>query len=386
MKKPFKIGLFIATILLLTSCAIAQTGFITTIAGTALSNVPYSGDGGQATSATLNYPEATIFDGSGNMYVSDANNNVIRKVIISTGLISTYAGLSYTNTQLFGGITPNGGISGDGGPATKAKLHAPRGLAFDANNNLYIADVANNRIRMVNSLGIITVFAGGNGGYGNVYGYSGDGGPATNARLFNPQGVAVDANGNVFISDTRNYVIRKVATTGVITTIAGTGGTAGYTGDGGAAVSATLNYPAGIAVDANNNLFVADKTNNVIRKVATTGTITTFAGTGTLGYSGDAGQATAATLDYPIGVNFDASGNLYIADQGNMVIRKVIVSTGVISTYAGTGTGKGTLNGTYTGDGAAATAAGLNLPSGISFSAGHGFISDAKNNVIRRVQ
>jgi len=386
MKNIFKIGLLVLT-LALTQCATAQTGFITTIAGTALSNVPYSGDGGQATNATLNYPEYTIFDASGNMYVSDANNNVIRKVIISTGVISTYAGQSYTVTNLFGNPAQGAGLSGDGGPATKAKLHSPFQLAIDKVGNMYVADVANNRIRIINTSGTISVFAGGNGGFSSSYGYAGDGYQATNAKLFNPTGVAVDTNLNVYIADTRNQVIRKVTTAGVISTIAGNYNLgAGYTGDGAAATAAQLNYPTGLLIGTTQNLYIADKMNNVIRKVIlSTGVISTYAGTGTLGYTGDGSAAAAATLDYPSGLGIDATGNIYIADQGNMVIRKV-TTAGVISTYAGTGTGKGTLNGTYTGDGAAATSAGLNLPSGISFSSGHGFISDAKNNVIRRVQ
>lgn len=384
MKKPFKIGLFLVATLLLTSCAFAQTGYITTVAGTSLTTTPYSGDGGQATASTLNYPEYCVFDASGNLYISDANNNVIRKVT-TAGVISTFAGLSYTVTSLFGAPVPNGGLSGDGGKATNAKLHAPYQLAIDKNNNMYIADVANNRIRVINTAGVISVFAGGNGGYSTVYGYSGDGGQAVNSRLFNPQGVAVDTNLNVYIADTRNQVIRKVATTGVITTIAGTGNTAGYTGDGGAAISATLNYPTGILIGKAQNLYIADKMNNVIRKVIlSTGIISTYAGTGTLGYSGDAGAATAATLDYPATLGQDSVGNIYIADQGNQVIRKV-TTAGTISTYAGNGTGKGTLVGGYSGDGGAATSATLNLPSGVAFRFGHGYISDSKNNVIRKV-
>lgn len=372
--------------LFLTSCTFAQSGFITTVAG-GLNSPNYVGDGGQATSAGLNYPEFVIFDGSNNMYISDANNNSIRKVT-TAGVISTYAGIAPPATSQYNNPFINGGISGDGGVSNKAKMHNPYGMAFDKSGNLYIADVANNRIRKITTSGIINVFAGGNPyGLGSLaYGYSGDGGQATSAKLFNPSSVAVDTStGNVYISDTRNQVIRKVTTLGVISTFAGSK-IPGYSGDAGQATAAQLNYPRGIMFGTTGNLYIADQINNVIRKVITsTGVISTYAGTGTLGYTGDGGQASAATLDHPVGLGLDASGNIYIADQGNHVIRK-ITTAGVISTYAGNGTGAKSNIGGYTGDGAAATSAELNLPSGIFFNSGHGYISDSKNNVIRRVQ
>ena len=206
------------------------------------------------------------------------------------------------------------GDSGDGGQATSAQLSNPSGVAVDAAGNLYIADSGNHRIRKVAANGIITTVAG-NGSYG----YSGDGGRATSAQLAAPWGVAVDAAGNLYIADTNNGVIRKVAASGIITTVAGNG-SHGYSGDGGPATSAQLNSPSGVAVDAAGNLYIADYGNYRIRKVATNGIITTVAGN-YYGYSGDGGPATSAQLTFPWGLTVDATGNLYVADLSNNAIR-----------------------------------------------------------------
>ena len=221
-------------------------------------------------------------------------------------------------------------------------------MAVDASGNLYIADTGNNRIRKVSATGIITTVAG-NGSAG----YSGDGGPATSAQLDGPEGVAVDGSGNLYIADTCNNRIRKVSATGIITTVAGNG-SAGYSGDGGPATSAQLSLPAGVAVDGSGNLYIADSGNNRIRKVSATGIITTVAGNGSPGYSGDGGPATSAQLNQPAGVAVDASGNLYIADSSNNRIRKVS-ATGIITTVAGNG-----FDG-YSGDGGPATSAATQL-------------------------
>jgi sugar lactone lactonase YvrE len=223
----------------------------------------------------------------------------------STGIITTVAG---------NGIP---GYSGDGGPATSASLSGPSGVVVDATGNLLIADSSNYRIRRVDaSTGIITTVAG-NG----IRGFSGDGGPATSASL-SPIGVAVDATGNLFIADTGNHRIRRVdESTGIITTVAGNG-IRGFSGDGGPATSASLNYPTGVAVDGSGNLFIADAANNRIRWVdASTGIITTVAGNGMPDYSGDGGPATSASLNGPSGVVVDAAGNLFIADNDNKRIR-----------------------------------------------------------------
>jgi sugar lactone lactonase YvrE len=213
--------------------------------------------------------------------------------------------------------TNGSGYSGDGGAATNARLYLPYGVAVDAIGNVYIADTYNQRIRKVATNGIITTVAGTNGS-----GYSGDGGAATNARLYYPYGVAVDGLGNLFIADSSNERVRKVATNGVITTVAGTG-SAGYNGDGVPSAAASLDYPRGVAVDASGDIFIADTYNQRIRKVDTNGIIATVAGKSGLGYSGDGGAATNANLDYPFGVAVDSSGNLYVADTDNQRIRKV---------------------------------------------------------------
>jgi sugar lactone lactonase YvrE len=454
----------------------AGTGIITTVAGNGTQS--YSGDGGAATSAELNYPYGVAVDASGNLYIADCYNSRIRKVAAGTGIITTVAG---NGTAAY---------SGDGGAATSAKLYFPCGVALDASGNLYIVDTSNNRIRMVSAVspplnetiisfpttavgssavvqnvlietteaetissitvpaslggsqeftvgsitgctigasnasgttctvpitftpaypglrqlplqvvtsqgivniglegtgtgpqaaltpGIITTVAG-NG----TQGYSGDGGAAISSELDEPDGVAVDASGNLYIADLANNRIRKVAVgTGIISTVAGNG-TAGYSGDGGAATSAELNYPYGVAVDASGNLYIADTFSSRIRMVsAATGIITTVAGNGTRGYSGDGGAATSSELDELTGVAVDASGNLYIADGGTDKIRKVAAATGIVTTVAGNGP-RG-----YSGDGGAATSAELDVPYGVAVDAsGNLYISDEGSNRIRKV-
>ncbi len=249
------------------------------------------------------------------------------------------------------------GYMGDGGAGISAQLNQPYDVAVDGASNVYIADTANYVIRKLDaSTGIITTVAG-NG----MAGYSGDGGAATSAELNAPKSVVVDIAGNLYIADTGNNVIRKVdASTGIMTTVAGNG-KAGYSGDGGAATSAQLNTPYGVAVDIAGNLYVADVENHVIRKVTvSTGIITTVAGNGKAGYSGDGGAAISAEMSSPEGVAVDSLGNLYIAVFGNCVIRKVAASTGIITTVAGNGTAG------YSGDGGAATSAEMNYPGGIA--------------------
>jgi len=269
------------------------------------------------------------------------------------------------------------GYSGNGGPAIAAQLNSPIGIAFDATGNMYIADRGNNVIRKVTTAGIISTVAGNNA---LGAGYSGDGGAATAAQLNFPFCIAFDAAGNMYIADAGNNVIRKVTTAGIISTVAGKNSLgAGYTGDGGAATAAQLNYPFDIAFDATGNLYIADISNNVVRKVTTAGIISTVAGNGISGYSGDGGAATAAHFSSPENIAFDAAGNMYISDNANYVIRKV-TTAGIISTVAGNHTSG------YSGDGGAATAAQLNLPSGIAFdAAGNLYIADFSNNVIREV-
>jgi sugar lactone lactonase YvrE len=328
-----------------------SNGVITTIAGNGTPG--YSGDYGPATNAELDWPDAVAVDASGNVYISDYCF-VIRKV--SKGVITTFAGNGFQ------------GYAGDNGPATSAEMSWPIGVAVDASGNVYIADEWNNAARKVSN-GVITTIAG--GGSGNY----GDNGPATKAQLRDPWCLAVDTAGQVYIADAADNVIRKVSN-GVISTVVGNG-TAGYVGDNGPAASAELNLPDGVAVDASGDLYIADQSNNVIRKVSN-GVITTIAGNGTAAYSGDNGPATSAALLHPMGLAFDAAGNLYIADRGNNVIRRV--SNGVITTIAGNGTAG------YSGDNGPATSAALNEPTTVAVDApGNVYIADYWNNVIRKV-
>ena len=342
---------------------VKATGDIITVAGNGTAG--YSGDNGPATAAELNHPDGVAVDAAGDLFIADADNNVIREVVKATGDIITVAG------------NGTAGYSGDNGPATAAELNYPNGVAVDAAGDLFIADTGNNVIReVVKATGDIITVAG-NG----TAGYSGDNGPATAAELNYPTGVAVDAAGDLFIADTGNNVIREVVkATGDIITVAGNG-TAGYSGDNGPATAAELNCPDGVAVDAAGDLFIADTDNSVIREVVkATGDIITVAGNGTAGYSGDNGPATAAELDDPDGVAVDAAGDLFIADSDNNVIREVVKATGDIITVAGNGTAG------YSGDNGPATAAELNHPDGVAVdAAGDLFIADTGNNVIREV-
>jgi sugar lactone lactonase YvrE len=263
--------------------------------------------------------------------------------------------------------TGAGGSSGDGGPATSARLNAPIAIVMDGQGNLYIADFNNARVRKVNPAGTITTFAG-----TGISGFSGDGGPAISARLYAPHGVAVDGQGNVYIADSYNHRVRKVNPSGTITTVAGTG-KQGFSGDGGPATSATMTYPLGVGADAQGNVYVLD--NNRVRKVSG-GTITTFAGGGSS--LGDGGRATSATLSSPYGVAVDGQGNVYIADYGNHRVRKV--SGGTITTFAGTGAGG------YSGDGGPATAAKLYAPYGLAVDRqGNVYIAEYGNRTVRKV-
>ena len=346
----------------------AQPGIISTIAGN--SSAGFSGDGDLAIDASLYGPAGLATDTAGNVYIADYVNNRVRKVTYATGVITTIAGK--------GDSTGVGGtFSGDGYPATDAFIHNPSSIALDAAGNVFFTDQANNRIRKINaSTGIITTVAG-NG----VGGYSADGVPATASALFNPAGIAFDTVGDLYIADWENHRIRKVTmSTGIITTIAGTG-TAGYSGDGGPATAAQFYRPSDLAFDRSGNLYISEYGNSTVRKIMkTTGVITTIAGTNAAGYSGDGAAATSAQINRPLGIKIDTVGNIYIADWRNYVVRMVSAAAGNITTIAGTG-----VNG-YSGDGGPATAAQLSSIDGMALDAhGNLYVADEFNNVIRKI-
>ena len=350
----------------------ADQNFVRLVSGGVITSVArrlagLSGDGGAAISAQLHTPSSSTFDSNGDLYIADTWNHHIRKVDNLSGNITTVAG--------FGGSQ---GYSGDGSLATSARLNYPEGAVLDSIGNLYIADTNSNRIRKVDALsGIISTFAG-----DGTYAYSGDGGAATAAALCNPKSVALDSAENLYIADTSNRRIRRIdSLTGIITTVAGDG-TLGSGGDGGAATAAQLNYPTGIAIDGSDNLYIADKLVSCIRKVdASNGIISTVAGVcNSLGFSGDGGLATVAKLNNPSGIAVDRVGNLYVADQNNQRIRQVRVTTGIITTVAGSGVAG------YSGDNGPATSAQLDQPNGLALDvAGNLYITDTNNHRIRKV-
>jgi len=300
--------------------AIKSSGLMTFFAGTG--TYGYTGDGGAATSAEISYDYGVAKDSSGNVYIADTNGNcLIREV--KSGNISTLAGfvVSTTSTRC--------GSLGDGGPAIGAELYQPYGVAVDSKGNIYIADYYNQAVRKVSGGNITTI-----AGILGIAGYAGDGGPGTNALLYYPSAVAVDAAGNVFIADTNNCRVREVnALTGIINTVAGTG-SCSFTGDG-LAIANGVAYPQGLAVDANDNLFIGDYDERV-RWVSPNGIMTTIAGTGAGGYNGDGGLATLAVLNEPTGVALDPSGNILFSDYNNSRVRS-------ISTFPAVGTSTGNL-------------------------------------------
>lgn len=326
---------------------------ITTIAGGGTSGL---GDGGPATAAQLNSPTMIAVDVAGNVFIADRGNSRIRK-IDPGGTITTVAG---------------GGAGGDGGPATNALLRQPTGVTFDASGNLYIAEGSGaHTIRKVNTAGYISTIAG-----SGTSGFSGDGGAATLAKLNLPTGIAVDPAGNVFIADWGNNRIRKVNPMGIISTIAG-GGT--VLGDGGPATLARLNNPYSVSPDISGNLFISDEFNHRLRRIDLGGIITTVAGTGVPGGSGDGGPAILAEFNLPDGIVADA-GRLYIADYSNNRIRRVDLSTGIVTTVAGTGTAG------FSGDFGPAVSAELDGPAGVVLDiAGNVYIADYTNNRIRKI-
>ncbi len=330
---------------------------INTVAGNG--TLVFSGDGGPATKAGVGIPPDMAVDSAGNLYIVDRNNNRIRKVDKS-GTISTFAGNGTMDS------------SGDGGPATSAALFLPMGIALDGAGNVYIADGASNGLRKVdtsgniNSVPIVSSFL---------------------SRIASPGGLTVDSAGNLYVSDLNGSAIYKLDKSGVLTIVAG--GSFGFSGDGGPAIKAALYFPSGVAIDSAGNIYFADKGNNRVRKVDTKGIVTTFAGTGTAGYSGDGGPATSAKLGLNLtaayqGVAVDSAGNVYIADPANNRIR-MVNTAGIITTFAGNG-GAFATGSLGNGDGGPPASASLSTPYGVRVdSAGNVFIADTGHSLIRKV-
>ncbi len=346
--------LMVALLVLSTINANAQN--ISTIAGTGVRG--YSGDGGLATRAKITAPgDVSVYNG--NVYFSDPYTFKIRKITRS-GIVTTIAGNGSSVS------------SGDGGPATNAGMSNIYTLTVDAKGSLVVAD--DNVVRKIDTFGIITTIA------GNAPGSTlGDGGAATNAQFNTINGLCFDNTGNLFISDCGHHRIRKVDTFGIITTIAGTG-VFGSSGDGGPATNGELMSPCGLCADQNGNIYVADLSDIKIRKVSTDGIITTLAGTGTFGTSGNGGPATGAEFETPVYLAYNArNGDISVSDGGNAEIRTIHLS-GVITAFVGTGVSG------YGGDGGPATDARINAVRGIAYDeAGDFYICDVENDRVRKV-
>ncbi len=342
----------------------AQVNYITTIAGKAGVPASDSGDGSQATNARFYGPYSLCVDKTGNIYIADSYNSKIRKINNLTSIITNFAG------------SDSGGFAGDGGQATNSLIAVPQAIMIDNSNNLLFADGANNRIRKINMATHIISTIAGNG----AFAYTGDGGPATNAAINAPSGLCIDKIGNIFIADYGNNVVRKIdATTNIITTFAGRYGIA-YTGDGGPATNAQFSSPIAVFSDSADNIYISDQYNSAVRKVdATTNIITTVAGNGNPGYSGDGGFAKHAELNQPTKGFVDNQNNIYFTEFGNGVVRRVDGITGIITTVAGNGTWG------WAGDGGPATAAELSCTDLAIDNNGCMIIADYGTNTIRKV-
>jgi sugar lactone lactonase YvrE len=357
--------------------AMAADGTVTTVAGR--SPAGFSGDGGPAPEAQMHEPRMMTFAPSGEMYIADTFNQLIRKV--------DTAGTMHTVAGKFTGFVPRDeadcveNFGGDGGPATEATLSCPHGVAVDTAGNVYIADSANHVIRRVDPSGTIVTVAGAGGATGD----SGDGGPGTEARIQGPKGIVLDGAGGLLIADSGNDRVKRLdLATGIITLVAGTGDPGGA-GDGGPATEAQLVEPRTLAVGPDGSVYIAEPKAHRVRRVDPAGVISTFAGTGRAGFSGDGGPAGRAQLDFPRGVGADSAGNVYIADSLNQRIRRVD-SAGTITTVAGRGKACYFSASNNCGDGGPPLEAGFATPRAVEASAsGDLYVADTFNERIRRV-
>ena len=322
-------------------------GVMTRFAGSG--EAGFSGDGGPAINARFMTPAGLTFDSRGNLYIADRDNHRVRK-IDTRGNITTFAG------------TGKEGFSGDGGPAVKADLNLPSGLAADGKGNIFISDRSNDRIRVVDKKGNIRTYAG-----SGVAGFQGDAGPALKAQLDKPFGIALDQKGNLYIADRKNNRVRRVSTQGIITTVAGDGGFF-FIGDNGPAYRASVAGPTGVAIDSKGNLYIADRNNNRIRVVDKLGMIRTIAGIGQQDYNGDSEVARETTLHLPFGLTIDSDDNLLVIDRSHYRIRRIDPKSGKVETVAGNG------KKLFAGDGGPATGATLSFP--------HGMVVDKDDNLI----
>ncbi len=329
--------------------ASSSPGVVTTLAGT--TGVAGSTNG-SGTNTSFSYPFGVAVDSSDNVYVADTNNNLIRE-ITSGGTVMTLAGSS-------------GNSGSTNGTGTGATFRKPQGVAVDTSGNVYVADSGNNLIRKITSGGVVTTLAGsGSPGNGN--------GTGTAASFNQPVGIAVDSNGNVYVGDSHSNLIREITPGGVVTTLAGSGSFGSSNGTG---TAASFNNPFGVAVDSSGNVYVADNWNSLIRKITSSGVVTTLAGSGSSGSSN--GTGSAASFKTPVGISVDSNGNVYVGDWGNNLIRK-ITPGGVVTTLAGSGS-SGSANGT-------GTAASFNGPAGIAVdTSGNVYVGDSNNDLIREIQ
>jgi streptogramin lyase len=359
--------MFAIVLLTIVAGADPAPGTITAFAGTGEKG--FAGDGGPATKAQLNQPFDVAFDRAGNLYFSDTSNHRIRRVDAKTGTITTVAG---NGTK---------GFSGNGGKATDASLNEPYGVELDADGNLFVVDRLNYCVRKVDAkTGMISMVVG-NGGKS---GFGGDGGPATAALLREPNGICLDGKGKLYIADVADQRVRVVdLKSGMIATLAGNGKKVSA-GDGGPYTDATFAGPRAVAVGPDGSLYVVEREGNGVRRIDfTTGMISRFAGTGKKGYTGDGGPAKEATFDGPKEIDIDGDGNVFVVDTENEAIRRIDAKTGVITTVAG----KGRTKTPGQGDGGPATAATLGRPHGVAVGPdGAIYIGDTNGHRIRRVK